>query len=129
MVMGEVAREVTLPTGKVIRIVRGDITREPVDAIVNAANSHLRHGGGVAAAIVRRGGEAIQVEANDAIGLGCARKPTLQILQNILLHPTLGCRCLNVSMFLCQDTKTMMGDGWGCEGFWARQIGKQRTFS
>jgi len=62
--MGEVAREVTLETGQVLRIVRGDITQEQVDAIVNAANSHLKHGGGVAAAIVRRGGEIIQQESD-----------------------------------------------------------------
>lgn len=41
----------------------GDITTEEVDAIVNAANSRLRHGGGVAGAIARRGGEAIQQES------------------------------------------------------------------
>ena len=63
--MGEVMREVTLATGQVLRIVRGDITQEQVDAIVNAANSHLKHGGGVAAAIVRRGGEIIQQESDE----------------------------------------------------------------
>ena len=47
-----------------INIVRGDLTESSVDAIVNAANSHLRHGGGVAGAIVRKGGNVIQEESN-----------------------------------------------------------------
>jgi O-acetyl-ADP-ribose deacetylase (regulator of RNase III) len=45
-------------------LVQGDITAEPVDAIVNAANSRLLHGGGVAGAIVRRGGPSIQAESD-----------------------------------------------------------------
>jgi O-acetyl-ADP-ribose deacetylase (regulator of RNase III) len=47
-----------------IRVVRGDITEMDVDAIVNAANSHLQHGGGVAGAIARKGGSLIQEESN-----------------------------------------------------------------
>ena len=50
-----------------IKLVRGDITERNADAIVNAANSYLKHGGGVAAAIVRKGGSTIQDES-DKIG-------------------------------------------------------------
>lgn len=48
----------------VIRVVRGDLTESNVDAIVNPANSRLQHGGGVAGAIVRKGGSIIQEESN-----------------------------------------------------------------
>jgi O-acetyl-ADP-ribose deacetylase (regulator of RNase III) len=43
---------------------RADITKLEVDAISNAANTDLRHGGGVAGAIVRAGGRAIQDESD-----------------------------------------------------------------
>ena len=50
-----------------IRLVEGDITELEVDAIVNAANSYLKHGGGVAAAIVRKGGYEIQRESDEYV--------------------------------------------------------------
>jgi O-acetyl-ADP-ribose deacetylase (regulator of RNase III) len=53
-----------ISNNKTIEICQGDITREQVDAIVNAANSHLAHGGGVAGAIVRAGGRVIQDESD-----------------------------------------------------------------
>jgi O-acetyl-ADP-ribose deacetylase (regulator of RNase III) len=56
--------ERTLPTGQTIQIVQGDITTEEVDAIVNAATEHLQHGGGVAWAISKKGGPAIQKESD-----------------------------------------------------------------
>ncbi|MCS7186268.1 MAG: macro domain-containing protein [Armatimonadetes bacterium] len=63
--MNTVVREVKLSSGQTIRILRGDITAEQVDAIVNAANQYLKHNGGVAAAIVRKGGEVIQQESDE----------------------------------------------------------------
>mgnify|MGYP001048787815 FL=1 len=55
-----------------------DITKLEVDAIANAANTRLRHAGGVAAAIVRAGGPEVQREsdAKAPIGLGEAVETT-----------------------------------------------------
>ncbi len=51
--------------GKVaFKVIEGDITEEDVDAVVNAANGYLVHGGGVALAIGRAGGKIIQEESN-----------------------------------------------------------------
>jgi O-acetyl-ADP-ribose deacetylase (regulator of RNase III) len=49
----------------VIRIIEGDLTEQQVDAIVNAANTQLRLGAGVAGAIAERGGPAIQAECDE----------------------------------------------------------------
>jgi O-acetyl-ADP-ribose deacetylase (regulator of RNase III) len=55
-----------------LEVAQADVTRMEVDAIANAANTLLRHGGGVAGAISRAGGPAIQREsdAKAPIGLG-----------------------------------------------------------
>jgi len=45
-------------------LIKGDITEMETDAIVNAANAQLILGGGVAGAIRRKGGPAIQTECN-----------------------------------------------------------------
>lgn len=49
--------------GRAVVVIQGDLTAQAVDAIVNAANEHLRHGGGVAAALARRGGPAVVEES------------------------------------------------------------------
>lgn len=55
--------EQRLPKGQKLFLIHGDLTEAHVDAIVNAANSQLSHGGGVAGAIIRRGGKEIQSES------------------------------------------------------------------
>ena len=50
-----------------MKIVHGDITQVETDVIVNAANTTLKHGGGVALAIAKAGGKEIQRES-DKIG-------------------------------------------------------------
>jgi O-acetyl-ADP-ribose deacetylase (regulator of RNase III) len=61
-----------------IEVERADITKLEVDAIANAANTELRHGGGVAGAISRAGGPAVQKESDRVapIGLGEAVETT-----------------------------------------------------
>jgi O-acetyl-ADP-ribose deacetylase (regulator of RNase III) len=56
--------EHTLESEQVLRVVRGDITIETTDAIVNAANERLMHGGGVAGAISRKSGGVVQEESD-----------------------------------------------------------------
>jgi O-acetyl-ADP-ribose deacetylase (regulator of RNase III) len=61
-----------------IEVLDADITRLAVDAIANAANTQLLHGGGVAGAISRAGGPAIDAESRERapIGLGEAVETT-----------------------------------------------------
>jgi O-acetyl-ADP-ribose deacetylase len=61
-----------------LEVIQADVTTLELDAIANAANTELRHGGGVAAAIARAGGPAVQRESTQKapIGLGDAVETT-----------------------------------------------------
>jgi O-acetyl-ADP-ribose deacetylase (regulator of RNase III) len=61
-----------------VEVLETDITKLDVDAIANAANTMLQHGGGVAGAISRAGGPAVQAESNRRapIDLGAAVETT-----------------------------------------------------
>ena len=61
-----------------LEVIQADVTRLEVDAVANAANTRLLHGGGVAAAIARAAGEELERESRERapIGLGEAVETT-----------------------------------------------------
>jgi O-acetyl-ADP-ribose deacetylase (regulator of RNase III) len=61
-----------------LEVMQADVTKLEVDAIANAANTQLKHGGGVAGAISRAGGPEVQRESDQRapIGLGEAVETT-----------------------------------------------------
>jgi O-acetyl-ADP-ribose deacetylase len=61
-----------------LEVLQADVTKLEVDAIANAANTQLMHGGGVAGAISRAGGAEVQRESDERapIGLGEAVETT-----------------------------------------------------
>jgi O-acetyl-ADP-ribose deacetylase len=61
-----------------LEVIAADVTKLEVDAIANAANTDLKHGGGVAGAISRAGGPGVQRESDERapIGLGEAVETT-----------------------------------------------------
>jgi O-acetyl-ADP-ribose deacetylase (regulator of RNase III) len=62
--MSRAVAEHHFPDGAVLALIHGDLTESRLSAIVNAANPRLQHGGGLAAAIARRGGPRIQEESD-----------------------------------------------------------------
>src|ERR1044072_1671131 len=77
-----------------IEVFDGDITKLEVDAIANAANTELRHGGGVAGAISRAGGPEIQreshaaapIELGAAVATGAGDLPSRWVLHAATMH-------------------------------------------
>jgi O-acetyl-ADP-ribose deacetylase (regulator of RNase III) len=77
-----------------IEVRQADITKLEVDAITNAANTDLRHGGGVAGAIVRAGGRSIQDESDrvapidlgGAVATGAGELPARWVIHAATMH-------------------------------------------
>jgi O-acetyl-ADP-ribose deacetylase len=77
-----------------IEVVEGDVTKLEVDAITNAANTDLRHGGGVAGAISRAGGPSIQAESDraapielgGAVATGAGELPARWVIHAATMH-------------------------------------------
>jgi O-acetyl-ADP-ribose deacetylase (regulator of RNase III) len=77
-----------------IEVIDGDITKLEIDAIANAANTDLRHGGGVAGAISRAGGPEIQRESDErapielggAVATGAGTLPSRWVIHAATMH-------------------------------------------
>jgi O-acetyl-ADP-ribose deacetylase len=77
-----------------IEVLAGDITTLEVDAIANAANTRLMHGGGVAGAISRAGGPSIQSESDAlapidlgaAVATGAGDLPSKWVIHAATMH-------------------------------------------
>jgi O-acetyl-ADP-ribose deacetylase (regulator of RNase III) len=77
-----------------IEVRQADITKLEVDAIANAANTELRHGGGVAGAIVRAGGRSIQdesdrvapIELGEAVATSAGELPARWVIHAATMH-------------------------------------------
>ncbi|KAH7461270.1 uncharacterized protein KRP23_14117 [Phytophthora ramorum] len=90
--------------GPELLVMQGDLTLCSADAIVNAANCQLLHGGGLAAAIVRAGGSSIQVESTnwvkshgslsvgDAVTTAAGKLPSRYVIHTA--GPNVGCATL-----------------------------------
>lgn len=57
-----------LVSGVMVSVYKADLTKFAVDAVVNAANEHLQHGGGIALALSKVGGSQIQWESDNYVG-------------------------------------------------------------
>jgi O-acetyl-ADP-ribose deacetylase len=87
--MNTIILEHTFPSGSCLQLVQGDLTEERVDAIVNAANAYLKHGGGVAGVIARKGGPTIQLESDQWVqehGPVPHSEPAFTSAGNLLCH-------------------------------------------
>jgi O-acetyl-ADP-ribose deacetylase len=94
--MSDAVRSRVMSSGARLEVVRANLVEETVDAIVNAANEHLAHGGGVAGAIVRAGGAVIQEESD-----------------RLAPVPTGSCAVTSAGRLPCRHVIHAVGPVWG----------------
>ena len=118
-----------------IEIIRGDITKADVEAIVNAANNHFWMGSGVAGAIKATGGEIIEKEAvkkgpvmpGEAVHTTAGKLPYKMVLHAAVMGQDLRTTdkyirqatisCLNIAEKLSIESIAFPAFGTGVGGF------------
>jgi O-acetyl-ADP-ribose deacetylase (regulator of RNase III) len=134
----------SLQNGIRLVVMEGDITRVKVDAIVNAANSLMIMGGGVAGAIRRRGGQEIEDEARKhapvpvgrAVATGAGRlparyvihaptmeRPAMRIPLENAVKATIA--ALETAENLCIETIAFPAMGAGVGGLSVREVARE----
>ncbi|KAJ7345858.1 hypothetical protein JRQ81_001808 [Phrynocephalus forsythii] len=78
---GQQCCEVKLRDGIVITVSKGDLTRFPVDVVVNAANEELKHIGGLADAILKVAGPQLQKECDDHVRAHGSLRPGCAVIK------------------------------------------------
>ncbi len=115
-------------TGRIV-LREGDITEEEVDAIVNAANSALVLGAGVAGAIREKGGPSIQAECNeigpievgDAVVTGAGNLPARYVIHAAGMPP--GGAVTEESIRSCVARSLVLATERGCRSIALPAIG------
>ena len=87
-----------------LQVIAADVTQLEVDAIANAANTQLMHGGGVAGAISRAGGAAVQRESDERATMELGGPTSAEIIERATRSTLdraeqLGCRSLALVAF------------------------------
>ncbi len=118
---------VELGDGRSIELVQGDITTQPADAIVNAANASLMGGGGVDGAIRRAGGPAIEaacaeirqrqgpLETGLAVATPAGRLPARHVIHTVGPIYRGGDEGEGALLARCHEQALAVADGLGAE--------------
>ena len=104
-----------------MEVLQTDVTTLEVDAIANAANTFLAHGGGVAGAIVQAGGREIQeesykkapIELGEAVETGAGSLPARYVIHAATMEP--GEPTSAQAIIRCTEATLQKADDLGCK--------------